>query len=102
MSKELTFYILFIMLTVSVGMIFQFMLNRIKILNKKQLEFNRTIHKLHEDLRALSSASINNKQKYIRVPHARQSRSKVLQGNLTLEYKGSKADTRAIFILDKE
>ena len=39
MSQEFTFYALFILLTVSMGVVFQFMLAKIKALNKLMLPF---------------------------------------------------------------
>tara|TARA_Y100001973_G_C5194738_1_gene333420 strand:+ start:1064 stop:1366 length:303 start_codon:yes stop_codon:yes gene_type:complete len=100
MTKEITMYILFIMLTVSMGIVFQFMLNKIKILTSTQRKLVRSMNSLHNDLVIIKnedtrSASIGS--------HGRINKNRnVLRGDLTLEYQGAIADTRAIFMLDKD
>ncbi len=94
MTQEFTVYTLFILLTVSMGIVFQFMLAKIKELNKIQRRIIKSIHFLHED--------INEAKKSSKHMPFKDSGGDVLKGDLTLEYRGSIADTRATFMLDKK
>lgn len=80
---------LFILLTLSIGIIFQFFLIKLKKIDKAQKRIVESLHFIHDSQKKTtwSPSSKNNK---------------VLRGNLSLEYRGSRADTRATFILDKD
>lgn len=107
MSQEFTFYTLFILLTVSMGIVFQFMLAKIKSLNDNQKAMVRSISFVHNEV-----LNIKNKKNIASSPEPFSDRWKasksttcgadVLRGDLTLEYRGAIADTRATFMLDKE
>ena len=80
---------LFILLTLSMGIIFQFFLYKLRELNKVQKRIIDSLHFVHDSQKKSTISS--------------QARAnKVLRGNLSLEYRGSRADTRATFILDKD
>ena len=100
MTKEFTIYTLFILLTVSMGVVFQFMLGRIKELNIMQKKIVSSMESLHKDMSKIKGRKrleyLNASKKYSRAP------GQVLRGDLTLEYNGAKADTKAVFMLDKE
>lgn len=94
MSQEFTIYTLFILLAISMGIVFQFMLLKIKQLNMVQRRIMKSIHFIHEDvvqMKKKNSAGINKGRG-----------QDVLKGDLTLEYRGAIADTRATFMLDKK
>ena len=102
MSQEFTFYTLFVMLTLSVGIIFQFCLARIKALGESNKKLLKSLSHMHRDLYFLKNKEEKQYTKFTQRSPSRNSRPKVLRGDLTLEYNGSKADTRATFMLDKE
>ena len=85
------------MLTVSMGVVFQFILGRIKKINKDIAKVNSSVSKLHEELfqnrNSIAKSSQQKNKSY---------KNKQLTGNLELEYNGSKAYTRATFYIDKE
>ena len=100
MSQEFTFYALFILLTVSMGVIFQFMLAKIKALNNNQKAMVRSISYIHNEVLNVKN---NKKTDSPSSPvNSTRRRGQVLKGDLTLEYRGAIADTRATFMLDKE
>ena len=96
MSQEFTFYTLFILLTVSMGVVFQFMLAKIKSLNDNQKAMVRSISFVHNEV-----LNIKNK-KNTGSPNRTWRGADTLKGDLTLEYRGAIADTRATFMLDKD
>jgi len=96
MSQEFTFYALFILLTVSMGVVFQFMLAKIKSLNNNQRAMVRSIHFLHDEIKKTNNNKITGS------PNRTWRGADTLKGDLTLEYRGAIADTRATFMLDKE
>ena len=100
MSQELTFYALFILLTVSMGVVFQFMLAKIKSLNENQKAIVKSISFVHSEILRVKDNKIIDISNGTKNSTTR--RAQVLRGDLTLEYKGSSADTRATFRLDKE
>ena len=100
MSQEFTFYTLFILLTVSMGVVFQFMLAKIKSLNNNQKAMGRSIHFLHDEIKKTNNNKITDRPK---TPENSTWRgADTLRGDLTLEYRGAIADTRATFMLDKD
>ena len=92
MTQEFTIYTLFILLTVSMGIVFQFMLAKIKELTAVQKRIIKSLHSIHGDVLDYRDHK-NNSGK-------RNNKKDVLKGNLTLEYRGAIADTRATFMLD--
>ena len=100
MSQEFTFYTLFILLTVSMGVVFQFMLAKIKSLNDNQKAMVRSISFVHNEVLNIKNNKITGSPN--RAKNSTSRRSDVLRGDLTLEYRGAKADTRATFMLDKD
>lgn len=94
MSQEFTIYTLFILLAVSMGVIFQFMLAKIKQLNIVQQRIMKSIHFIHDDV-----VELKNKKS---ATSFKRNDQDVLRGDLTLEYRGARADTRATFMLDKK
>jgi hypothetical protein len=94
MTQELTVYILFIMLTVSMGIVFQFMLGKIRSLTNTQKRIINSLHSIHGDV-----VEIRKKETIV---EPRINNNNVLRGDLTLEYRGAIADTRATFMLDKK
>ena len=94
MSQEFTIYTLFILLTISMGIVFQFMLAKIKQLNLVQKRIMKSLHYVHEDVMEI--------KKKDSPPTFRNNGENVLRGDLTLEYRGAIADTRATFMLDKK
>ena len=94
MSQEFTIYTLFVLLTVSMGIVFQFMLAKIKHLNMIQHRIMKSIHFIHEDVVQLKKKESS--------PVIKSNGQNVLKGDLTLEYRGAIADTRATFMLDKK
>tara|TARA_B100000085_G_scaffold244473_1_gene236978 strand:+ start:368 stop:652 length:285 start_codon:yes stop_codon:yes gene_type:complete len=94
MSQEFTIYTLFILLAVSMGVIFQFMLAKIKQLNIVQQRIMKSIHFIHDDV-----VELKNKKS---TTSFKRNDQDVLRGDLTLEYRGARADTRATFMLDKK
>lgn len=100
MSQELTVYALFILLTVSMGAVFQFMLAKIKALDNNQKAIVKSISFVHGEVlkvRKNKTIDISNSPKGMPAH-----RAQVLRGDLTLEYEGSMAETRATFRIDKE
>lgn len=102
MTGEFTYYALFLMLSVTTGVVFQFYLGQIKKLKKDIAKMNASIVKLHQELRSQGNevTNIKSKRKSNVIPFRRRHRR--LEGNLELEYQGSKASTRAIFHVDDE
>jgi len=100
MSGEATFYVLFIMLTLSMGLVFQFILGRIKKISNDTKKLNESIVKLHQE--AYQNRNSSKKSTYQKPQSSRSLRNKQLSGNLSLEYQGQKAITRATFYIDKE
>ena len=94
MSQEFTIYTLFILLAISMGIVFQFMLLKIKQLNMVQRRIMKSIHFIHEDV-----VQLKKKESSTGIKSNGQN---VLKGDLTLEYRGAIADTRATFMLDKK
>ena len=94
MSQEFTIYTLFILLTISMGIVFQFMLVKIKQLNLVQKRIMKSLHYVHEDV-------VQIKRKDSPSTFKRNGQN-ILKGDLTLEYRGAVADTRATFMLDKK
>ena len=94
MSQEFTIYTLFILLTISMGIVFQFMLVKIKQLNLVQKRIMKSLHYVHEDVMEM--------RKKHSPSTIRSNGDNVLKGDLTLEYRGAIADTRATFMLDKK
>jgi len=100
MSQEFTLYTLFILLTVSMGVIFQFMLAKIKSLNNNQKAMVRSISYIHNEvLNVKKNKKIDRPSSPV---NSTRLRSQVLKGDLTLEYRGATADTRATFMLDED
>ena len=100
MSQEFTFYALFILLTVSMGVVFQFMLAKIKSLNNNQKAMVRSISYIHNEvLNVKNNKKIDSPSSPV---NSTRRTSQVLKGDLTLEYRGAIADTRATFMLDEE
>ena len=102
MTAEFTYYALFLMLAVTTGIVFQFSLGRIRKLQKDIKKMNASIVKIHQELQSNRSEvnHIKSKAKSNVVPFRRRHRR--LEGNLELEYQGSRASTRAIFHVDDE
>ena len=94
MSKEFTIYTLFILLTISMGVVFQFMLAKIRELNTVQKRIIKSLHSIHGDVVDIKDNKNNNGQ--------RKGKKDILKGDLTLEYRGAIADTRATFMLDSD
>ena len=100
MTAEFTFYALFIMLTISMGVVFQFCLSRIKKVSNDIKKANQSISKLHAEMYENRNKMKNIKEKAHSRPVFRK--GKTLSGNLELEYYGKSAQTKAIFYVDKE
>ena len=100
MTAEFTFYALFIMLTISMGVVFQFCLGRIKKLSNDIKKVNQSINKIHVEMYENRSEMKNIKSTTKSRPVFRK--GKTLTGNLELEYYGRSAQTKAIFHVDKE
>ena len=103
MSAEFTYYALFIMLAVTTGVIFQFCIGQIRKIKSDMAKMNKSISRIHGEIRnqsnEVSSMKTSNKRHNNVIPFRRHRR---LEGNLELEYQGSKASTRAIFHVDDE
>jgi len=107
MSQEFTIYTLFILLTISMGIVFQFMLAKIKSLKATQKTIMKSLSFVHGEV-----LKVKNKKNIPSSPEPFGDRWKaskatrrgagVLKGDLTLEYRGAVADTRATFMLDEE
>jgi hypothetical protein len=78
------------------GVVFQFMLAKIKSLNDNQKAMVRSISFVHNEV-----LNIKNKKNTGSLNRTRRG-ADILKGDLTLEYRGAIADTRATFMLDKE
>jgi len=104
MTGEFTYYALFLMLSVTTGIIFQFYLGQIRKLKKDIAKMNASIVQLHQELRSQSTEVANIKTKKMGnvIPFRPRNRHRRLEGNLELEYQGSRASTRAIFHVDDE
>jgi hypothetical protein len=97
MSKELTLYALLILLTFSIGIVFQFMLSKIKDLKETQTAIIKSINSINRNILKLKSREITG------YPRENKKRERgTLKGDLTLKYQGSVATARAVFVLDKE
>ena len=90
------------MLAVTTGVIFQFCIGQIRKVKKDIAKMNASIAKIHQGLRdqGAQMSTIKSKSKSNVIPFRRRHRR--LEGNLELEYQGSKASTRAIFHVDEE
>tara|TARA_Y100000114_G_scaffold154042_1_gene175225 strand:- start:983 stop:1288 length:306 start_codon:yes stop_codon:yes gene_type:complete len=99
-TAEFTFYALFIMLTISMGIVFQFCLSRIKKVSNDIKKANQSISKLHAEVYENRNKMQNIKASTHSRPVFRK--GKTLSGNLELEYYGKSAQTKAIFYVDKE
>ena len=97
MTAEFTFYVLFLMLTISMGVIFQFGLGRIKKLQKDIKKMNESIVILHSHVNK-SSEAVKNIKTSMHRPVFRK--GKTIKGDLELEYYGRSAQTKAIFHID--
>jgi len=76
------------------------MLAKIKSLNNNQKAMVRSISYIHgEVLNIKNNKKLNTTSSPV---NSTRLRSEVLKGDLTLEYRGAIADTRATFMLDKE
>jgi hypothetical protein len=107
MSQEITFYTLFILLTVSMGIVFQFMLAKIKALDNSQKAIMKSLSFVHgEVLKVKKDKNIGSSPEPFgdRSKASKSTRrgARVLKGDLTLEYRGAIADTRATFMLDED
>ena len=106
MTQEFTFYTLFILLTLSMGVVFQFFIAKIKNLEKNQKRIVKSIEMLHRE--SFNARDDNKPKKRLDKPRpSRQAyntpaKPQVLTGHLRLNYQGRSADTRAVFMLDKE
>lgn len=100
MSQEFTIYTLFILLTVSMGIIFQFMLAKINSLKATQKTIMKAMSGINKNVMDIRNNKIIDSPKVIKNSTWRG--ADTLKGNLTLEYRGAIADTRATFMLDKE
>jgi len=100
MSQELTFYALFLLLTVSMGVVFQFMLSKIKALDNNQKAIVKSLGFVHSEVLKVKNNKITDSPRATKNSTTRG--ADVLRGDLTLEYRGAIADTRATFMLDKE
>lgn len=100
MTSEFTYYALFVMLTVSMGVIFQFFLGSIRKINKDVAKINQSINNLHKEIHSMRASTRNQGSKVVH--QERSSRNKTLKGNLELEYQGAKAITAATFYVNKE
>ena len=98
MTGEFTFYALFVMLTISMGVIFQFGLSQIKKIQKDIRKMNESIVRLHTHARE-SSETVSSIKSSMKQPVFR--RGKTIKGDLELEYYGRRAQTKAIFHIDK-
>ncbi len=90
------------MLTVATCIVFQFALGQIGKLKKDISKINANINLLHSEV-------YNNKSQMKRIKTTRSTpskpvfrRGKTVSGNLELEYQGARAQTKAIFYIDKE
>ena len=100
MSQEFTFYALFVLLTVSMGIVFQFMLAKINSLKATQKAIKKSLSFVHGEVLEVKK---NKKTESPRVSKKSTWTSRdTLKGDLTLEYRGAIADTRATFMLDEE
>jgi hypothetical protein len=100
MSQELTFYALFLLLTVSMGVVFQFMLSKIKALDNNQKAIVKSLGFVHGEVLKVKNNKIIDSPKVTKNSTWRG--ADTLKGDLTLEYRGAIADTRATFMLDKD
>lgn len=99
MSAEFTYYALFAMLALTTGIVFQFFASQISKLKKDIRKTNKSIANIHRDVFELKNTKNTPKKRSNVIPLRRH---KKLEGNLELEYQGSKASTRAIFHVDSE
>ena len=106
MTQEFTFYTLFILLTLSMGVVFQFVIAKIKSIEKNQKRMVKSIETLHrESFNARDDKKTKNRferPRQTRQTYNTPSKAQVLTGHLRLNYQGRSADTRAVFMLDKE
>lgn len=90
------------MLAVTTGVVFQFCIGQLKKLKKDIAKMNASISRIHQTLHTQASevSNLKTKPKSNVIPFRRRHRR--LEGNLELEYQGSRASTRAIFHVDDE
>ena len=100
MSQEFTIYTLFILLTVSMGIIFQFMLAKINSLKATQKTIMKAMSGINKNVMDIRNNKIIDSPKA--TGNSTWRGADTLRGDLTLEYRGAKADTRATFMLDKD
>ena len=102
MTLEFTFYTLFIMLSIAIGVIFQFCLGQIKKTKKDILKVNASINKIHQELQHSRRDSSNKSQNKRNTERFSRKRGSVLTGCLELEHQGARAQTNAIFYVKEE
>ena len=107
MSQEFTFYTLFVLLAISMEVVFQFMLAKIRALDNNQKAIVKSLGFVHgEVLKVKKDKNIGSSPEPFgdRAKASKSTRSGagVLKGDLTLEYRGAIADTRATFMLDED
>ena len=100
MSAEFTYYALFAMLALTTGVVFQFFLTQLSKMKKDIKKTNESIAKIHQEVYNIKNTKSSTSRSRSNVIPFR--RHKKLEGNLELEYQGSKASTRAIFHVDSE
>jgi len=76
--------------------VFQFMLGKIKRLNDNQKAIVKSISFVHGEVLDLKNKNNTGS------PNRAWRGAHTLKGDLTLEYRGAIADTRATFMLDEE
>ena len=102
MTSEFTYYALFVMLTISVGVIVQFFLGSIRKLNKDIKKINQSINNIHSELYSSRDRAQKPAPKVIYHQGKTSLKNRTLRGDLELEYQGSRAITSATFRIDKD
>ena len=102
MTGEFTFYTLFIMLTISMGVVFQFLLGQIRNIKSDAKKMQETIRNIQNQVQKIRNSPRSPSRVTRRQRPGSHKRSSTLSGDLDLEYKGTRAQTKAVFYIDNE
>lgn len=89
------------------GLVFQFVIGKLKSLDKNQKRIVKSIETLHRDSYNARTDPKRQHRAEKTVPRRKvhsspPTKPQILTGNLRLNYQGRSADTRAVFMLDKD
>ena len=101
MTAEFTFYILFILLSITTGVVFQFMLSHIKKVRKDLTKLTATVSKIHTEVNSIKNQPQSKPGRSFERSQSFR-RNRVLTGCLELEHQGARAQTNATFYVKEE